>query len=90
MRPLAIIRRHLLLQRLYNRIEQLGRSSAKGMKAKGIQLLHVETRDFDVLVEYKYQGVIREAMFTIPMLDAEIEGWLQDSTFGEEGTRESS
>ena len=81
LRPLAEIRRHILLQRLYERIRQLGKASARHLKASDIQLLHVETRQFDVLVEYKYRGLIYEAMFTIPMLDAEIEGWLAESPF---------
>ncbi len=81
MRPLAEIRRHILLQRLYERIKQVGKSSARHLQANDIQLLHVETRQFDVLVEYKYRGLIYEAMYTIPMLDAEIEGWLADSPF---------
>ena len=81
MRAVAEIRRYLLLKRLYDRVVQLGKQSSKMLTDHDLQLLHVETRQVDVYVQYRHQGLIHEAMFTLAMLDAEIEGWLSRSPF---------
>ena len=81
MRPTAEIRRHLLLQRLYERVLQLGKQSSTSLKQGGTHLLHVETREFDVYVEYQHDDRIYEAVYPIPMLDAEVDGWLQQTPF---------
>lgn len=80
MRPTASIRRHLLLRRLHDRVIRLGKDSLNELKQSDIQLLHVEARTFDIFVEYKCRGRIYEAVCPIPMIDAEIEGWLQQTS----------
>lgn len=81
LRPADEIRRHILLQRLYERIGQLGKQSSNSLKQNNIQLLHLETRDFDVWVEYRHNRLIHQAIYPIAMLDAEMEGWLQETSF---------
>lgn len=81
MRSTAAIRRHLFLQRLYERVIRIGKDSLQDLKQNDIQLLNVETRDFDILVEYKCQGRLYEALYPIRMLVAEIEGWFKQSSY---------
>ena len=42
-RPTADIRRHLLLQRLYEHVLGLGKQSSTSLKQGSVHLLHVET-----------------------------------------------
>ena len=88
MRPTAEIRRHLLLQRLYEHVLRLGKQSSTSLKQGSVHLLHVETREFDVYVEYQYENRIYEATYPIPMLDAEVDDWLQQTPFMVEDRRE--
>ena len=81
MHPTAEIRRHLLLQHLYERVLRLGKQSSASLEQGGIHLLHVETREFDVYVEYQHENRIYEETYPIPMLDAEVDGWLQQTPF---------
>lgn len=81
MRPFAEVRQHLLLQRLYDRVLQLGKQSTKSLKQHDIQLLHVESREFDVFVEFNFKQRTYQATYPYAMLDAEVDGWLRQASF---------
>ncbi len=75
MRPFAEVRKHLLLQRFYDRVLQMGKQSVKSLGQNDIQLVRVESRELDFFVEFKFRQRTYQATYPYTMLDAEVNGW---------------
>ncbi len=74
MRPFAEVRKHLLLQRFYDRVLQMGKQSVKSLGQNDIQLVRVKSREMDFFVEFKFRQRTYQATYPT-MLDAEVNGW---------------
>lgn len=77
MRPTVLIRRMLQIEYLQAELSRQMREVRRELQRQGITVLQTERRPLDVRVQYRVDGRHYEALFMIPMLHAEVEGWFR-------------